>query len=58
MSLPLRRIALLLASNKINASSRDGMLFVATSVDATAKAMQRNALRSVISQIFVALEQA
>ena len=38
--------------NKINASSRDGTLFVATSVDATAKAMQRNALCSVISQTF------
>ena len=38
--------------NKINASSRDGTLFVATSVDATAKAMQHNVLRSVISQTF------
>ena len=35
--------------NKINANSRDGTLFVATSVDATAKAMQRNALCSVSS---------
>ena len=36
--------------NKINASSRDGTLFVATSVDT--KAMQRNALCSVNSQTF------
>ena len=38
--------------NKINASSRDGTLFVATSVDATEKVTQRNALCSVISQTF------
>ena len=38
--------------NKINASSQDGTLLVATSVDATAKAMQRKALCSVISQTF------
>ena len=36
--------------NKINASSRDGTLFVATCVDA--KAMQRNALCSVNLQTF------
>ena len=36
--------------NKINASSLDGTLFVATSIDA--KAMQRNALCSVNSQTF------
>ena len=38
--------------NKINANSRDGTLFVATSVDVTVKAMQRNALCSVISRTF------
>ena len=36
--------------NKINASSRDGTLFVATCVDA--KTMQRNALCSVNLQTF------
>ena len=52
--LPLRRVSVDAKAswNKINASSRDGTLFVATSVDATAKAMQRNALYSVISQTF------
>ena len=38
--------------NKINANSRDGTLFVVTSVDATAKAMQRNVLCSMILQTF------